>query len=100
MFVIFLAFAENRDKAGGLMDAHKAWIREGLDDGVFLLVGNLLPRAGGAIIADGENFKAIEERIARDPFVAEGVVTAAVHEIAPSLASGPFAALLNREPTA
>lgn len=96
MFMIFLTFADNHGKAGTLMDAHKAWIREGIADGVFLLVGSLLPNAGGAILAHGENREAIEARVARDPFVTEGVVAAAIHEIAPSLAAGPFTALLNQ----
>lgn len=96
MFVIFLTFAENRERAGALMDAHKAWIREGLDDDVFQLVGSLLPNAGGAILAHGESRVAIEARLARDPFVAEGVVKAAIHEIALSLSAEPLRFLLDR----
>lgn len=97
MYVIFLSFAENRNRAGIFMEAHKVWIREGLDDRVFLLVGSLLPNAGGAVIAHGESREALEARVARDPFVAEGVVTAAIHEIALSQAAAPLRFLLAQE---
>lgn len=82
MFVITLRFAE-RAKAAPLMDAHNAWIRQGFDDGVFLLVGGLQPSAGGAIVAHGVSRAEIEARVRADPFVAEGVVTAEILEIAP-----------------
>lgn len=94
MYVIFLTFAENRARASELMDGHKAWIRKGVSDGVFLLVGSLTPNAGGAILARGENRESIEARISEDPFVAEAVVTAQIHEIAPSLAALELSLLL------
>lgn len=87
MFVIFLTFAENRAQAGAFLDAHKAWIKEGLDDGVFQLVGSLATGTGGAILAHGEDHGAVAARVARDPFVIEGIVTAQIHEIATALAS-------------
>lgn len=96
MYVIFLTFSENRAQAGQHMDAHKAWIREGLDDGVFQLVGSLLAGAGGAIIAHGESGEAIAARVKRDPFVVHRVVAAAIHEIAPSQAAAPLRFLLEQ----
>lgn len=96
MFVILLTFSANRAQAGEHMEAHKAWIREGLDDGVFQLVGSLLPSAGGAIIAHGEDREAIAARVARDPFVVQDVVAAAIHEISPSQAAAPLRFLLEQ----
>ncbi len=66
------------------MDGHNAWIKRGFDDGVFLLVGKLQPDAGGAILTSNEEREALEARVADDPFVAEGVVTAEVLEITPA----------------
>ncbi len=82
MFIITLRFAD-KTKAQQLMDAHNAWIRQGFDDGVFLLVGGLQPGAGGAIVAHGASRAQVEARVKADPFVAEGVVTAEILEIAP-----------------
>ncbi|MBC06610.1 YciI family protein [Thalassospira sp.] len=86
MFTIFLKFAENRQKAPEFMDAHKAWIKQGFDDGVFLMVGSLQPNMGGVVLAHGVSRDAIEARVNDDPFVVEGIVTSEIHEISPARA--------------
>jgi uncharacterized protein YciI len=93
MFVITLRFAQNRDQAAGHMAAHKAWIRQGMEEGVFLLVGSLQPNAGGAIVAHNTSLSALRDRVALDPFVVEGVVTAEVLEITPSMTDARLAFL-------
>jgi len=82
MFIVTLKFAD-KTKAPPLMDGHNAWIKRGFDDGAFLMVGSLQPNAGGAILAHDMSRADIEARVAEDPFVAEGVVTADILEIAP-----------------
>lgn len=86
MFAIFLKFAENRSKAPEFMDAHKAWIQQGFDDGVFLMVGSLQPNMGGAVLAHGVSRDEIETRVNADPFVVEGIVSAEILEISPARA--------------
>ncbi|MBO6580858.1 MAG: hypothetical protein JJ871_06270 [Thalassospira sp.] len=86
MFAIFLKFAENRSKATEFMDAHKAWIQQGFDDGVFLMVGSLQPNMGGAVLAHGVSRDEIEIRVNADPFVVEGIVSAEILEISPARA--------------
>lgn len=81
MFVTFLSFAENRAAAPDFMAAHNEWIARGFADGVFHSVGTLQPEAGGAILAHGESRAAHDARIAADPFVVQGIVTAQTHEI-------------------
>jgi hypothetical protein len=51
MFVVVLRFSNNKSHAGRFMQDHNAWIKRGLDDGVFVLVGSLQPNAGGAVVA-------------------------------------------------
>lgn len=82
MFIVTLRFTD-KTKAPQLMDSHNAWIKRGFDDGIFLLVGSLQPNAGGAILAHNISRAAIEACVQEDPFVAEGVVTADILEIAP-----------------
>lgn len=82
MFLIALKFAD-KSKAAQHMEAHNAWIRQGFDDGVFLLVGGLQPNAGGAVLVDTMSRSDLEARLAADPFVAEGVVNAEIFEITP-----------------
>ena len=83
MFVMFLKFAENRDRAAAHMDGHNAWLKRGFDEDVFLLAGSLQPKAGGGILAHNTTREALEVRAGEDPFVAEGIVTAEIHEITP-----------------
>ena len=94
MFVVLLKFTGDRTRAAALMDGHKAWIRRGLDEGVFLLVGSLLPNLGGAILAHGLSRAELERRIGDDPFVAEQLVTAETIEIAPAQADDRLKFLL------
>ncbi|HKJ52957.1 MAG TPA: YciI family protein [Gammaproteobacteria bacterium] len=86
MFVIFLKFSANRERAGEFMDGHNAWLKQGFDDGVFLLAGSLQPGLGGAVIARDASREAIEVRVEADPFVDQGVVDAEILEFAPGMA--------------
>ena len=86
MYVVLLTFSDHKDKAGALMPGHNAWLKQGFDDGVFLLAGSLQPNRGGAILAHGPSLPELERRVKDDPFVAEGVVAAEILEIAPSKA--------------
>ena len=82
MFIVTLKFAD-KSKAPQHMEGHNAWIKRGFDDGVFQLVGSLQPNAGGAILVHGIAREDLEIRVKEDPFVAEGVVSADILEIAP-----------------
>lgn len=86
MFLILLKFSENKARAAEFMEGHKDWLKRGFDDGVFLLAGSLQPNQGGGIVAHNASREEVEGRVADDPFVAEGVVTAEIHEITPSRA--------------
>lgn len=86
MFIVFLKFTANKAKAGQSMDGHKAWLKRGFDDGVFLLAGSLEPGLGGGILAHQVSRADLETRIAADPFVAEAIVTAEIHELDPGKA--------------
>lgn len=83
MFVTFLKFAENRASAPEFMAAHNDWIAQGFADGAFFCIGSLLPAAGGAILANGESRADHDARIATDPFIIQGIVTAETYEIDP-----------------
>lgn len=84
MFVVTLTFADNKAKAGELMEGHKDWIKNGFDQGLFLMVGSLQPNAGGGIIAHNTTREDLEAFVAEDPFVAEEVVKAQIFEITPA----------------
>lgn len=81
MFIIFLKFSDNKTAASEFMTAHNDWIAQGFADGKFLCVGSLSPAAGGAIISHGEGRDELEARVAADPFVIHGVVSAEICEV-------------------
>jgi uncharacterized protein YciI len=86
MYVVFLKFSTNRDKAGEFIEAHRAWVKRGFDDGIFLVVGSLQPDLGGAILAHNATLAELQERIGQDPFVVEDVAAPEIFEILPAKA--------------
>lgn len=84
LYVVFLKFSNNKSEAGKLMSEHQAWLERGFDDGVFLLAGSIVPRAGGAILAHNTSRDELEARVREDPFVAGDVVRAELFEVSPS----------------
>ena len=94
MFVITLKFSSNKSQAGQFMESHKAWLKRGFDDGVFLLAGSLQPNLGGGILAHGTSHSDLENRVKEDPFVAEQVVSAEILEITPAKADERLSFLL------
>jgi uncharacterized protein YciI len=95
MFIILLKFSGNKGQAGQLMEGHKAWIKRGFDDGVFLLIGNLHPSLGGGIVAHNTSVADLQTRVNADPFVMENVVCAEILEITPSRADERLQFLLD-----
>jgi len=97
MFIVLLRFSENKARAPEFMQAHNDWIKRGLADGVFLIVGSLQPRQGGAVLAHGVSLEEVQARVAEDPFVAENIVAAEILDIAPGQADPRLAFLLPQE---
>ena len=94
MFIVLLKFSANKSQAGQYMEGHNTWIKQGFDDGVFLLVGSLQPNAGGGIVAHNISLAELKKRVNEDPFVAENVVSAEILEITPAKADDRLAFLL------
>lgn len=91
MFIVLLRFSSEKAKARELMPAHNAWLQSGFDDGVFLVAGSLQSGSGGAILAHDTTRAELDERLERDPFVAQHVVTVEVLEVSPSKMDPRFA---------
>ncbi|MDI6105205.1 hypothetical protein QLQ12_42135 [Actinoplanes sp. NEAU-A12] len=86
MFIVLLRFSENKAAAAEHMPGHQQWIRQGLDDQVFLLVGGIRPGLGGAVLAHETTLPELQRRVAEDPFVVHRVVDAEILEITPGMA--------------
>lgn len=85
MHIVLLKFSENKAEADRHMSAHRAWLKRGFDDGVFLLAGSLQPGLGGGILVHGITDHALRSRLDEDPFVTEKVVTAEILALDPAL---------------
>ena len=94
MYIVLLRFSRNKNQASQYMDAHRAWIKRGFDDEVFLLAGSLQPESGGAILAAKTSRDELEKRVATDPFVEADVVSAEILEIDPAKADERLAFLV------
>jgi uncharacterized protein YciI len=94
MFIALLKPSAQMARAGEFLAGHKAWLEQGLADGVFLLWGSLKPDGGGAILVHGTDRSGLERLLAADPFVRAGVVTPEIVEIAPAHAEARLAFLL------
>lgn len=97
MHIILLRFSDNRQNAAQHLPGHKAWLKQGIKDGVFLMAGTLGSNLGGAILAHGTSSAEIQDRVNEDPFVRENVVSAEVLEFSPSVASEDFQFVLQQE---
>ena len=95
MHIVLLKFSTNKDQASQFIDGHKAWLKRGFDDGVFLLAGSLEPGLGGGILAHHESLADLQNRVNDDPFVARGVVKAEIYELDPGKADKRLEFLVN-----
>lgn len=81
MFIVLLKFSDNISKAPEFMQGHKDWIKRGLDENIFLVVGSLKPNQGGCIFAHNTTLEALQVRVNEDPFIKENIVTNEIMEI-------------------
>lgn len=77
------------------MEEHKLWIKKGIEDNIFLLVGSIKPNLGGLIIVHNISLQELEEKIHKDPFIEHDIVKAEILEIELSIAHKNLAFLLN-----
>jgi uncharacterized protein YciI len=96
LLIVLLRFGPHRAQASQWMAGHQQWIQEGIADGCFLLAGSLDNAQGGVVVAAGQDAAAIRARVALDPFVMHGVVSAEIHAVMPSMVAEGMATLLQR----
>jgi uncharacterized protein YciI len=73
MFVLEVNYTAPLERIDAIIPDHVRWLDANYAEGRFLLSGRQEPRTGGVIIAVGDDRAAIEDIIAADPFVQNGV---------------------------
>jgi len=81
MFIVPLKLTENKSIASEFMDVHNEWIKQGFEDGVFLLSGSLHPDLGGSVIAHNTSISDLQKRVNTDLFVAENIVSTEILDV-------------------
>lgn len=81
MFILAIEYVRPLNEVDARLEAHRAWVAEGYEAGVFLASGPKVPRTGGVILCHGEDRAAVEARVARDPFVVSGVARTEITEM-------------------
>lgn len=84
MFIISLHYIRPIADIETHLDAHRHFLDEGYQQGIFLLSGRKEPRDGGIIIAQADNRAEIEKWIQKDPFYKHQVAEYQVTEFIPS----------------
>ena len=95
MFIVYYRLAGSMEKIQQHLQAHFAWVQQGIDDGVFLLVGALKPDPGGCIITHNISLEELQQRINVDPFYIEQLVTPEIQEFTPSKGDERLSYLFN-----
>ncbi len=72
MFLLLGRYLKPVDEVGVHLDAHRAWVREHAELGVFIAAGREVPLQGGLLVAVGVTREAVNAIIAKDPFIMGG----------------------------
>lgn len=89
MYLVILDYHAGLEKIDAALEAHRAWLQENYDSGLFLASGPRQPRTGGVILARGDR-ATIEAALAQDPFVLEQLAQHTLIEFRPSKFGGPL----------
>ncbi|KUM43266.1 YciI family protein [Pseudomonas sp. EpS/L25] len=90
LYAITLTYIESSDAINAVLDTHKNWLAHHLSTERILCAGPLAHGGGGFILAHAATLSEIEEMLADDPFVAEGLVRTDILAIQPALRATNF----------
>jgi uncharacterized protein YciI len=90
VFLLIVSYTAPLTEIEEVLADHLAFVADHYADGTFLVSGRQNPRAGGFIIARGDDRTAIERIIATDPFVTKGVATYTVLQVEPTRATASW----------
>ncbi len=85
MFIISLTYLKPAEEIDALLAAHREYLREQYDNGMFLMSGRMVPRTGGIIIATADSKADIEAVIELDPFKEAGAASYTITEFVPTM---------------
>ena len=80
MYVVNITYTASLDRIDDALEAHRAFLGQQFDAGVFIAAGPKLPRTGGIILAVRIDRERLDAILATDPFAQQQLATYAVEE--------------------
>lgn len=71
-FIIEIIYNAPIEKIEEIVDKHRAFLKQGYENGVILFSGPQVPRIGGVVVARAESMEKIVEFFKEDPYQKEG----------------------------
>ena len=68
MFIVLLTYKADIAELDQHLEAHRAWLREGVAAGRLMVAGRLVPRTGGALFVRAADKAEAAAWLATDPF--------------------------------
>ncbi|MCX6410324.1 MAG: YciI family protein [Actinobacteria bacterium] len=80
MFLLLGRYLKPADEVEAHLDAHRTWVRDHVEAGVFIAAGREIPLQGGLIVATGVTRDEVDAIIAKDPYLIQKVAEYDVRE--------------------
>ncbi|MEP0236298.1 YciI family protein [Roseibium sp.] len=87
LFVLELEYAVGLDEVDAQLSAHRVFLEQNYERGVFLASGPKLPRTGGVILAKASSREQIEAIVRDDPFQKNGLAVYRITEFEPRMSA-------------
>ena len=94
MFVVLLTYTKPLEAVDALVPAHREFLQQMYQAGIFLLSGRKEPRDGGVILANASSLQELHEALELDPFHVHGVATYQVIQFIPTMAAAALQSLV------
>ena len=87
MFIVSLTFMKPLEEIEKQLMAHRAFLKENYDKGIFIFSGRKVPPTGGIILAHRISRAELETLLAQDPFSTHGIAGYEITEFTPTMAA-------------
>jgi len=84
MFVMTVTYTKPMDEVNAHLEAHRAFLAKGYEDGALMMSGGQNPRVGGIIIGRFDDKAVAQAFVASDPFYINDVASYEIVEFVPS----------------
>jgi uncharacterized protein YciI len=85
MFIVLLTYKADLAELDKHLDAHRAWLHEGVASGRLMVAGRLVPRTGGAMFVRAADRAEAEAWLRTDPFAIADVADYQLLEYDPTV---------------